>query len=182
MTAPKKDSILVFDANIFLIGVDFNIFRETIYTTSEIIKEIDVSKYKEKNRNILTKIKAALESKKLIISNPKEKYLKKITKRSKETGDYKALSYQDIGILALGLEFKDSKTQDAKILTNDFSMQNLCKALDIKFSPLYRDGINKQIVFEIYCPFCKVIYKSEHFNELCENCGSKLKRRPKEIF
>jgi UPF0271 protein len=182
MTAQKKDSILIFDTNIFLTGVDFNIFKETIYTTSEIIEEIEVDKYKEKNRNILNKVQAALESKKLIIYNPKERYLKKIFKKSKETGDYKALSFQDIGILALGLELKDSKSLESKIITNDFSMQNLCKALEINFSPLYREGIVKQINFEIYCPFCKIIYKSEHFNELCEICGSKLKRRPKKIF
>lgn len=182
MIAQKKDSILIFDTNIFLAGVDFNIFKEIIYTTSEIIEEVEVDKYKEKNRNILNKIQAALESKKLIINNPKENYLKIILKKSKETGDYRALSSQDRGILALGLELKDSKTYDGKIITNDFSVQNLCKALDISFSPLYRDGIIKQINFEIYCPICNVIYKSEHFNEECENCGSKLKRRPKKIF
>ncbi|MFX0057018.1 MAG: NOB1 family endonuclease [Candidatus Hodarchaeota archaeon] len=182
MTAQKKDLILIFDTNIFLTGVDFNIFKETIYTTSEIIKEINVSIYEEKNRNILNKIQAALEIKKLIIRNPKDKFLKRIIEKSKETGDHKALSSQDIGIIALGLEFKDSKAQEAKLYTNDYSIQNLCKVLDINFSPLYRDGISKQIIFEVYCPFCKLIYKSEYLNELCEKCGSKLKRRPKKIF
>jgi rRNA maturation endonuclease Nob1 len=182
MIAQKKDSTLIFDTNIFLTGIDFNIFKEKIYTTPEIVKEINVRKYIEKNRNILNKIQAALGNKKLIIRNPKEQYLEKIIEKAKETGDYKALSSQDLSIIALGLELKESEAREVKIYTNDFSIQNLCKALDINFSPLYRDGISKKIEFEVYCPSCKSIYRSEYLNELCENCGLKLKRRPKKKY
>ena len=55
MIAQKKSLILVFDTNIFLTGIDFNIFNEKVYTTSKIFDEIDVNKYLNKNRNILNK-------------------------------------------------------------------------------------------------------------------------------
>ena len=55
----KKSSILVIDTNIFLTGIDFNYFKETLFTTPAIINEIQVEKYKEQNRNILQRIELA---------------------------------------------------------------------------------------------------------------------------
>ena len=52
--------ILIFDANIFLTGIDFHLFKGIIYTTPLIIEEVKVRKYKDKNRNIMNKIAAAI--------------------------------------------------------------------------------------------------------------------------
>ena len=62
-----KRKLLVFDTNIFLTGIDFNLIEGIIYTSPKVIEEITVNKYKEKNRNIINKIQAAVVGKKLIL-------------------------------------------------------------------------------------------------------------------
>ncbi|MGB5909796.1 MAG: hypothetical protein WBH31_01245 [Promethearchaeia archaeon] len=182
MTVRKKNSILVFDTNIFFIGIDLNIFKENIYTTPKIIEEIEVDKYSDKNRNILNKIRVAIESKKLIIKEPNIKFFKLVEEKSKITGDFKALSRADKELIALTLQLSISQSYDVILYTNDYSMENLCSELNLKFSPLYKKGIEKQIIFEVYCPHCKKIYQTENLYNECEVCGTKLKRRPRKIL
>ncbi len=173
------NGIFIFDTNIFLTGVDFNLFKGTIYTTPSIIKEIDVRKYKNKNRNILNRIQVAIEIKKLIIKSPSANFIQKVEKVSNKTGDVNALSEPDKQLIALTLELREISNQGVIIYTNDYTMENLCSELNIKFSSLYKNGIKKGIIFEIYCPYCNSIHNAEDLNMCCERCGSKLKRRPK---
>ena len=49
----KKVTFYIFDTNIFLTGIDFNLFEGDIYTTPSIIEEVKDLRYFEKNRNIL---------------------------------------------------------------------------------------------------------------------------------
>ena len=174
-------SILIFDANIFLTGLDFNLIKDIIYTTPGIIDEIKVKRYSEKNRNIINKIQAARDSKKLLVRTPASRYVDEIKKRSKLTGDYKALSEVDTELIALSLELmSENLNEDVIIYTNDYSIENLCSELNIPFSPLGKNGIKSKIYWEVYCPFCKDIHEVQEFNNPCEKCGQKLKRRPKK--
>ena len=84
-------SHLVFDTNIFLKGVEFNLIPGIIYTTPSIIEEIKVKKYENKNRNILNRIQVAQDSKKLIIKSPLEKYSNIVENIAKKTGDFQIL-------------------------------------------------------------------------------------------
>jgi rRNA maturation endonuclease Nob1 len=185
MTALKNDhkpddsKILIFDTNIFLTGIDLNIILDLIYTTPSIIDEIKVN---EKNRNIISKIQTSIETKKLILKVPKKRYIDLIEKKSMETGDFNALSKADRELLALTLELTEFSDQEVKLYTNDYSMENVCSKLNIPFSPLYKKGIKSTIIWEIYCPFCKNVYMADELNKFCEECGSKLKRRPKIDF
>jgi UPF0271 protein len=170
---------LVFDTNIFLKGLELNLVVGTVYTTSLIIEEIEVKKYKEKNRNILNRIQVALESKKLIIKSPLEKYSKVVEKKAKETGDFQALSIADKDIIALALELLDTENPNVILFSDDYSIENVCSELNIPYSPMYKEGIESQIMWEVYCSFCQKIFKAEDFRKKCEMCGSRLKRRPK---
>jgi len=145
MIHPKNDNmkkeyqISVFDTNIFLTGIDFNIFKSIIYTTPNVIEEVKASKYMAKNRNILNKIHAAIESGKLRIKSPTMKFI------------------QDV----------------------DYSIENVCSEFNIPYTSLYKEGIDKKIIWEVFCPNCETIHKPEDLNKFCEICGLKLKRRPK---
>ena len=178
MIAQKRNLVLVFDTNIFLTGIDFNLIPNIIYTTSEVIDEINVSRYSEKNRNTLIKIYVGIENKKLIVKNPTQNYLEIVKKKSKLTGDLKSLSEVDFGIIALALELMQIKKHEVIVYTNDYSMENLCSELNINFKPLYKKGIKDQMNFEIYCPNCYSLYKAERLNTGCDLCGMKLKKRP----
>ncbi|MFX1385773.1 MAG: hypothetical protein ACFE9M_01030, partial [Promethearchaeota archaeon] len=118
----EKASIFIFDANIFLIGIDFNLFEGIIYTTPSIIDEVKESRYKEKNRNILNKINAAIETRKLKLKSPKDEYINKVREMSKKTGDFNALSDADNGLLAVSLELIEKQGENVKIYTNDYSI------------------------------------------------------------
>lgn len=178
----KKSSILIFDTNIFLRGVDLNLFPNKIYTTPEIINEIEVKRYESRNRNIINRIQAAIASRKLIIESPSEKYVNHAKTIAKNTGDLKALSDQDYSVIALALELMNSQPFDIELFTNDYSIQNVCFELNITVRSLFRSGIEHQIKFEVYCPHCQTIHNSDKLNEICDVCGSRLKRRPKMDF
>ena len=174
-------SILIFDANIFLTGLDFNLIKDVIYTTPGIIDEIKVKRYSEKNRNIINKIQAAIESKKLFVRSPSKPFLDEVKNKSKLTGDFKALSEADSELIALTLELiSENLGENVIIYTNDYSMENLCSELNVPFSPLGKKGIKSRIIWEVYCPFCREIHEARDFNRPCEKCGQKLKRRPKK--
>ncbi|MFW9822749.1 MAG: NOB1 family endonuclease [Candidatus Thorarchaeota archaeon] len=175
----KKISYFVFDTNIFLKGLELNLLSGIIYTTPNIIEEIRVKKYEDKNRNILNRIEVALANKKLILKNPLGKYYKIVETNAKKTGDLIALSKTDKELIALALELIDTKSLDLILFSNDYSIENLCSELKIPYSPLYKEGIEAKIDWEVYCSFCKMRFKAEELNKNCEVCGSKLKRRPK---
>ncbi|MFX1379326.1 MAG: NOB1 family endonuclease [Promethearchaeota archaeon] len=176
----KKASIYIFDTNIFLTGIDFNLIEGIIYTTPSIIEEVNDSRYKEKNRNILNRIKVAIGTNKLKIKVPKNEYITKISEVSKNTGDFNALSDPDKELLAISLELIETQGENIKIYSNDYSIENICAELNIPYHSLYKDGIKSKIIWEIFCPYCKKVHSSEDFNKICEICGSKLRRRPKK--
>ncbi|MFX1388888.1 MAG: NOB1 family endonuclease [Promethearchaeota archaeon] len=176
----KKFLIHILDTNIFLTGIDVNLLEGIIYTTSAIIEEVKDYRYIEKNRNIINKIHAAIEGKKLKIKHPDMKYIIKVSEISKKTGDFRALSSVDKELVALGLELIKESNESVRLYSNDYSIENVCSELNIPFSPLYKVGIESKITWQIYCPHCQTVYKSEDLNSVCEICGSKLKRRPKE--
>ncbi len=176
----KKVTSYIFDTNIFLTGIDFNLFEGDIYTTPSIIEEVNDRRYIEKNRNILNKINAAIETNKLKIKFPENKYIEKIKNISKKTGDFKALSDADKELIALTLELIEKFNKKVKMYSNDYSIENVCSELKIPFSPLYKDGIEFRIAWEVYCPYCKIIHNVEDLNKICEICGLRLRRRPKK--
>ncbi|MCJ7647019.1 MAG: NOB1 family endonuclease [Candidatus Lokiarchaeota archaeon] len=178
----KKSSILIFDTNIFLMGIDINLFPNKIYTTPEIINEIEVKRYESRNRNIINRIQAAIESRKLMIESPSEKYVNYTKTIAKNTGDLKALSDQDYSIIALALELMNSQPYEIELFTNDYSIQNVCFELNITVRSLFKSGIEHQINFEVYCPHCQTIHNSDKLNDICDMCGSRFKRRPTKDF
>jgi len=174
----EKNSILIFDTNIFLIGIDFNVIPHKIYTVPTVIKEIEVDKYLSRNRNIINRIKLAIESGNLIIKEPSTEYILKVKNSSYKTGDLKALSKADHQLIALALELKDFTKQEVILYSNDYSIQNCSKELNIQSKSLMKKGITKLVHFEVYCPQCKTIHNAYELNEPCEICGSRLKRKP----
>lgn len=175
----KKTIISLLDTNIFFLGLDFILIKGLVYTTPSVIEEIKVEKYEVKNRNVISRIEAALENKKLIIKSPSGNYINQVINNSKKTGDFKALSKTDIDLIALALELITDSSLEVTLYTNDYSMENLCVELEIPFSAVGKNGIDSKIIWEVYCPFCLDIFEAEFFNTRCEKCGQRLKRRKK---
>jgi len=100
---------------------------------------------------------------------PKEEFLKKIRAEVEQTKD--KLSKQDIGLLAIALEF------NAEIATDDYGMQNIAKKLGIGFIPVGEHGIKEVFHWQYYCPAC---WKKFDSPGICDVCGTKLKRKVKK--
>ena len=176
----SESPILIFDTNIFLTGIDFNLFDGDMYTTPSIIEEIKVKKYLKQNQNVINKIYAAIDNNKLTIRSPKKTFMKVVIEKSKLTGDFKVLSDIDMELIALALELVETFKTGVKIFSNDYSIENVCSELNIPFFSLFKDGIKSKIMWEVYCPHCKSSHDAEDLLKTCEICGSSLKRRPKD--
>ncbi|TXT67251.1 MAG: Endoribonuclease Nob1 [Promethearchaeota archaeon] len=175
----QHNRVLVFDTNIFLLGFDFNVIPGKIYTVPGVLDEIMVERYENKNRTILTRIHYAKDIKKLILKEPREEYINEVKEKATITNDLKVLSGVDIKLIALTLELQDTSKKPVILYTNDYSMENVCSELLIAYSPLKRKGIQKKIFFEFFCPFCNE--RKEVTEDICERCGTKIKRRPKSL-
>ena len=139
--------------------------------------ELKVPKYIDRNRNILRRIEFAIETGKLVVKKSQDKYSNIVEEISKSTGTTKVLSKNDVSLMGLVLELMDTHPEDIILYTNDYSMENLCTMLQIKFKPLYKKGIEEKMYFEVYCPYCKTLHKPEDLNKKCERCGLHLKKR-----
>jgi len=141
------------------------------------VDELKVPKYIDRNRNILRRIEFAIETGKLVVKKSQDKYSNIVEEISKSIGTTKVLSKNDVSLMGLVLELMDTHPEDIILYTNDYSMENLCTMLKIRFKPLYKKGIEEKMYFEVYCPYCKTQHKPEDLNKKCERCGLHLKKR-----
>jgi len=80
------------------------------------------------------------------------------------------LSETDTKLIALTLDHKDQ----AILLSDDYSVQNIASLLNLKFSSVKERGIREAIEWKFQCIGCKKIYDATH--KTCTECGSKLRR------
>ena len=110
-----------------------------------------------------------VETKRLIINDPEDKFIIIANNAAKKSGDFPNLSNQDISVIALSLQLQ------AELVTDDFAISNVAKNLNIKVVPVMTSGIKNVVTWRYYCPGCKT-----NFSRVteCPRCGNKLKRKP----
>ena len=152
----------VLDASAFYAGIPFS-SNEPSYTTSLVYNEIEHIKKDHDAIQIL------IETKRLTISEPEQRFTITVNEAAKKSGDFPNLTQEDISIIALSLQL------DAELLTDDFAVSNVAKNLSIKVIPVMTNGINDVITWTYYCPACKT-----NFSKVteCPRCGNRLKRKP----
>ncbi len=104
----------------------------------------------------------------LRVVNPQKNSVMRIREEAEITGDLKYLSETDIEVLAVALE------SNGKIITNDYSIQNVAKKIGIPFEPCGIDPIKNEIKWSFRCKGCRKVYE-ENLKE-CRICGHKLVR------
>ena len=152
----------VLDASAFYAGIPFS-SNEASYTTSLVYNEIEHIKKDHDAIQIL------IETKRLIINDPEDKFIIIANNAAKKSGDFPNLSNQDISVIALSLQLQ------AELVTDDFAISNVAKNLNIKVAPVMTSGIKNVVTWRYYCPGCKT-----NFSRVteCPRCGNKLKRKP----
>ena len=109
----------------------------------------------------------------LTIQMPSKDALTLVKQTAQQTGDDRRLSIADIEVVALALDINNNENQEATILSDDYSIQNVASTLDIKYQGILQKEITKKFKWVSRCPGC-----GKQFNETiktCPICGTTTK-------
>ena len=162
-----NDLFYILDASAFI-----NCFEpksQYNFTVSEITDEV-----KDLKSKIL--LDQAIEDGKIIIKEPKEKFIKELNETISESGDDLRLSEADKKLLALALDLR-CENENIKVLTDDYSMQNVLKIIDIPYDSIITEGIKGVYNWVKTCQGCKREFDADYPFDDCEVCGSKVFKR-----
>jgi UPF0271 protein len=113
---------------------------------------------------------------KLTIRNPTAASLEEVAEKARVLGDRVVLSKADTGVLALALDLRgEGKTP--VIVSDDYAVQNVAEGIRIAYQPLATLGIREKFSWIYYCPACYKRYAQTDL-QVCQVCGTKLKRKP----
>lgn len=163
MGSEKKSRTYIIDTSAILSGKPINV-DNCIITTSGVEDEL-----KPGGRDFRTF--EFLKEKGLAIQDPSKESIAKIKAISENTGDIDRLSDADKQILALALDV--SKENEAVILTDDYSIQNVACSLGIKCESISQRGITKNFKWAHKCSGCGKKFKENI--KVCPICGALTK-------
>ena len=118
----------------------------------------------------------AIEEGKIIIKEPKEEFIKELNEIISKSGDDLRLSEADKKLLALALDLR-CENENIKVLTDDYSMQNVLKIIDIPYGSIITEGIKGIYNWVKTCEGCKKEFDADYPFDDCEICGSKVFKR-----
>ena len=162
----NKQKKYVLDTSAILSGKPINFGKSEIVTTSSVSNELSPGGQDYQNFQYL-------KEKGLIVKLPNKKAIIKIKEISLKTGDRYRLSNTDIEILALAFELNEKNNYDVIILTDDYSIQNVADALNLKFEAINQVGITKRFKWDYRCRGCGKIFK-DRIN-ICPICGTETR-------
>jgi UPF0271 protein len=167
----SRRKALILDTSAFIAGFDPFAVADEIYSVPAVEKELTKSALHK------LRFEAAVESGKLRILEPSSHYQRMAKEKSKEAGDINFLSEVDMDVLALAMQLKEEGAQTT-IVTDDYSIQNVAQKINIEFAPLTTLGIRFYLQWQRYCPACRKKYPPDYGANICEICGTRLKRKP----
>lgn len=164
--------IIVLDTSAFLAGFDPFSVPEELVTVPKVEEEI------KRNPLTVTRFRVAIESGKLKVRMPSPEFLGAAKGSASKLGDSYLLSEADMQLLALALELK-AEGLTPRIVTDDYSIQNVASRLGIEFVALATFGIKRVLEWIRYCPACHKEYPADCTSKECLICGTQLKRKPR---
>ena len=167
-----NDLFYILDASAFING--FEPKGQFNFTVSEITDEV-----KDLKSKIL--LDQAIEDGKIIIKEPKEEFIKELNEIISKSGDDLRLSEADKKLLALALDLR-CENENIKVLTDDYSMQNVLKIMDIPYDSIITEGIKGVYNWVKTCEGCKKEFDADYPFDDCEVCGSKVFKRRIKIY
>lgn len=157
----------ILDASAFING--FKLESEMYFTVPEITDEL-------KDFQSRFVLDYAIEDGKLIILDAEEKYMEQLTQIIQKSGDSLRLSFPDKKLIALALKLKDENKQ-VKVISDDYSIQNVLKITNIPYSGIITEGIKGVYNWKKVCEGCKKEYGEDYPFDDCEICGSKIYKK-----
>ena len=130
-----------------------------LFTTQSVLDELQ--------RGMAARDMDLLKEISLTVRHPGEEERRKVLKAAKDTGDIGRLSETDIDLLALAL------TLNGVLITDDYSIQNVARVLDIRYECGVEKGIRKLFHWGYRCRGCGRTFESKEND--CPICGSDIR-------
>jgi len=111
----------------------------------------------------------AMEGSGMHVHIPDEGTVDRIRRAAGETGDLGELSETDVRLLAASFEL------DARLVTDDYAMQNVAEKLEVAVEVIAREGIDEQRNWLFQCQGCGREFEDDR--DRCPVCGSSLSRK-----
>ena len=145
---------------------DLDFSTSQYFITNSILQEL-----LDENSKLM--VEQGIRSGYIKVKDPNAESIEKVRKTARDSGDIYKLSGADIDVIALAVE------NHADIVSDDYSIQNVSKILQIKYHTTAQEGIKKEYEWGKICPGCGLKHSME-FDE-CEVCGTKLELDGKEM-
>ena len=111
----------------------------------------------------------ALEGSGMRIHIPDPGTVERVERAAREIGDAETLSRTDVRLLAAAFEL------DARLVTDDYAMQNVAEKLDVGVEVIAREGIDERRDWDFQCQGCGRTF--DDHRDRCAICGSDLERK-----
>lgn len=154
----------VLDASAFING--FKPTSKNNYTVPEITAEI-----KDFESRIV--YDSAVDDGLLTVQDVTMEYIDKTDEIISRSGDVLRLSSPDKKIIALALMLMDDG-KSVKVITDDYTIQNTLKIIDIPYSGIITEGIKEIYNWKKICQGCKKEFEENYPFDDCDVCGSKI--------
>ena len=90
-----------------------------------------------------------------------------------KSGDVLRLSVPDKKLISLAyMKFREG--ENVKVISDDYTIQNTLRIMDIPYSGIITDGIKGIYNWKKVCEGCKKEYDEDYPFDDCEICGSKI--------
>ena len=164
MDKMDKNIYYILDASAFIGG--FELKSSLNFTISEISEEVKDLKSK-------MIFDQAIEDNILFIVEPDDLSINELNNLISSSGDTLRLSNVDKKLLALAIDFSN-QGKKIKVVTDDYSIQNVLKIINIPYRSVLTEGIKGIYNWKKTCQGCRKEYPDKYDDEVCEICGSKI--------
>jgi UPF0271 protein len=100
-------------------------------------------------------------------------YISRVNDIISVSGDILRLSIPDKKLISLAYMLRE-KGHDVKVISDDYTIQNTLKIMEIPYSGVITEGIKGIYNWKKICEGCKREYDEDYPFDDCEICGSRI--------
>ena len=153
----------VLDTSVLYYGKDLPLGFECVITPG-VVRELD-------KEGMSARLELLMATR-VRVSSPSDRSLKKVSEESEKTGDSRRLSEADKELLALALDL------GYELITDDYSIQNLARAMGIPARGFDQKGIAEVFEWQAKCKGCGKVFPADV--RVCDVCGTETRTRRKK--
>ncbi|MBQ6098484.1 MAG: ribonuclease VapC [Methanobrevibacter sp.] len=158
------ETCYILDASAFING--FQITSNRNYTVPEITAEL-------KDFESRLRFDEAVNKELIRVKDVYSECIIRVNNIISVSGDSLRLSLPDVKLIALAYMLS-KQGETVKVITDDYSIQNALKIMNIPYSGVLTEGIKEIYNWKKVCEGCKKEFDDSYPFDDCEICGSKI--------